>query len=173
MSLILTDASPSDAEELLAIYAPYVENTAISYEYVPPTAEEFRRRIEKVLTAYPYLTVREDGHILGYAYASRFKERKAYDRSVELSVYVRADCRGRGIGRMLYTEMEKRLPACGVTNLYACIAVPSLEKGPDEYASYDSVKFHTAMGYAMVGRFAGCACKFGRVYDMVFMEKRI
>ena len=171
MALLLADASPADAAELLAIYAPYVEKTAVSFEYVVPTVDEFRRRIEKVLAAYPYLTVRETGRIVGYAYASRFRERKAYDRSAELSIYVAEGCRGRGIGRMLYTEMEKRLPSCGVTNLYACIAAPPTDRGEDEYLTCHSVRFHAAMGYATVGRFTGCARKFGRVYDMVYMEK--
>lgn len=170
MSLAILPAVPDDAAELLSIYAPYVEHTAVSYELVPPTAEEFRARIEKVLTVFPYLTVRENGRILGYCYAGRFKDRRAYDRSVELSVYVRSDCKGRGIGRMLYAEMEKRLKAQGVTNLYACIAVPDVE---DEYLTFDSVKFHTAMGFAQVGFFRSCAEKFGRLYNMVWMEKII
>ena len=173
MALMLTDASSDDAEELLALYAPYILHTAITYEYAVPTVDEFRARIEKVQSAYPYLVVREDGHIVGYAYVSRFRERRAYDRSVETSIYVRADCHGRGIGRMLYAELERRLPPLGVTNLYACIAAPDEARGEDEYLTYDSVRFHTALGYRQVGRFSGCAFKFGRVYDMIFMEKKL
>ena len=79
-------ATPSDAATLLAIYAPYVENTAITFEYEVPTIEDFANRIEKTLEKYPYLVAEEDGLILGYAYASTYYARAAYDWAVELSV---------------------------------------------------------------------------------------
>jgi phosphinothricin acetyltransferase len=109
-----------------------------------------------------------DGAIVGYAYAGPFKEREAYAASVELSVYVDGACHGRGVGRALYEALEKELVARGVTNLYACIAYPPVE---DEYLTYASVRFHERMGFGITGRFHGCARKFGRLYDMVWMEK--
>lgn len=164
-------ATEADAEELLAIYAPYVEDTAISFEYEVPSVEEFRGRIRHTLERFPYLAAEDGRGIAGYAYVSSFKERAAYSWSVETSIYVRRDGRRRGVGRRLYEALEAALSAQGVLNLNACIAYPPTEDDP--YLSRDSVVFHERMGYAMVGRFHQCASKFGRWYDMVWMEKSI
>jgi len=163
-------ASPSDAAELLKIYAPYVRQTAISFEYEPPSEGEFRERVEDVLQMFPYLAAVQGGRIVGYAYAHPYGVRKAYSWSVELSVYVARDCRGLGIGRMLYEAMEKLLKAQHVTNLYALVAGVAVE---DEYLTHDSVKFHEAMGYVKVGHMHKAGYKFGRWYDMMTFEKLI
>lgn len=91
-----------DAEELLSIYAPYVRDTAISFEYEVPSLSEFQDRIRKISSAFPYIKAVEAGEILEYAYASKFKNRKAYDWSVEVTVYVRKDSRRSGVGKLLY-----------------------------------------------------------------------
>lgn len=115
----------SDAAELLSIYAPYVENTAITFEYTVPSLNEFQSRIRNITAILPYIKAEdEDGRILGYAYAGRFHPRKAYDWSVETTVYVRENCRGKGIGQALYKDLECRLKRMGILNLNACIAVP-------------------------------------------------
>ena len=90
-------ATPEDAKELLAIYAPYVEETAITFEYTVPTAEEFAGRMKKTLTRYPYLVAEKEGELLGYAYAGPFKAKAAYDWSVETTIYVKKDCKRSGI----------------------------------------------------------------------------
>lgn len=159
-----------DAEALLEIYAPYVKNTAITFEYDVPTVEEFAGRMSNVLRRYPYLVGEVDGEPAGYAYAGPFKERAAYDWAVETTVYVKEDMKKHGIGRALYEALEKTLAAQGILNLNACIAFPEKE---DEYLATDSVKFHKKMGFSEVGRFHKCGCKFGRWYDMVWMEKHI
>ena len=166
--LRIRDATPDDAEVLAAIYAPYVSDTAVSFEFVPPTAAEFAERIEHVLQRYPFLVAERDGSIVGYAYAGPFKTRDAYAASAELSVYVDDVHHGEGIGRALYAALEHELASRGVTNLYACIAYPQVE---DEYLTYASVRFHEHMGFEIAGRFHGCARKFDRLYDMVWMEK--
>ena len=163
-------ATVRDAEALAGIYEPYVRDTAVSFELVPPSPAEFAARIERVLERYPFLVAERSGAIAGYAYAGHFKERAGYDASVELSVYVEPSCQGAGIGRALYAALEGELVKTGVTNLYACIAYPREE---DEYLTYGSVRFHERMGYEIVGRFHGCARKFGRIYDMVWMEKLV
>ena len=159
-----------DAEALLEIYAPYVVNTAITFEYDVPTVEEFAGRMSNVLRRYPYLVAEVDGELAGYAYTGPFKERAAYDWAVETTVYVKEDMKKHGIGRALYEALEKTLAAQGILNLNACIAFPEKE---DEYLTTDSVKFHKKMGFSEVGRFHKCGCKFGRWYDMVWMEKHI
>lgn len=88
---------PEDAAELLAIYAPYVSETAISFEYEVPALEDFRQRILNVTAKYPYLKAVERGKILGYAYAHPFIDRRAYDWPVETTIYLKQSTRGKGI----------------------------------------------------------------------------
>ena len=166
----IRSAVPDDAVSLLGIYSYYVENTAVSFEYDVPTPQEFRDRIEKTLERYPFLICEEDGRVLGYAYAGVFKNRAAYDRSCEVSIYVDHERRRAGIGRMLYEALEEKLKEKGILNLYACIADPVTE---DEYLTKDSERFHERLGYTKVGQFHGCGTKFGRRYDMIWMEKII
>lgn len=124
--LTIRTAVEHDAEALLQIYAPYVKKTAITFEYDVPSVEEFAGRISKVLQKYPYLVAEINGEPVGYAYAGPFKERAAYDWAVETTVYVREDMKKSGIGRALYTALEKALSDQGVLNLNACIAFPKL-----------------------------------------------
>ena len=170
VSLVLHEGSEieANAARLLEIYAFYVENTAITYEYEVPSKKEFRNRIENTLRKYPYLVLEDDGVIRGYAYAGVFKSRAAYDRSCELSIYVDHSSHGRGYGRGLYEALENELQKRGILNLYACIAVPIV---PDEYLTDNSESFHRHMGYQKVGEFHKCAYKFGRWYNMIWMEK--
>ena len=159
-----------DAEELLAIYAPYVRDTAVSFEYVVPSVEDFADRILQISAKYPYIKAVEDGKIMGYAYANTFKGRKAYDWSVETTVYVRKDAKRNGTGRRLYECLEQSLMKMGVLNMNACIASAKVE---DEFLTNDSMYFHSRMGFTEVGRFHNSGYKFGRWYDMIWMEKMI
>lgn len=163
-------AVPEDAVALLEIYEPYVEHTAISFEYDVPSVEEFRERIVNRLEKYPYLVAEVDGRILGYAYTSPFVGRAAYGWSAETTIYLREDCRKMGVGRALYEALEKVSKAQNILNLNACIGYPREE---DEYLTMNSVKFHEHMGYQMVGMFHNSGYKFGRWYHMVWMEKLI
>ncbi len=167
---ILRPAVPCDGEEILGIYAYYVKNTAASFEYDVPSLAEFTRRIEKTLEKYPYIVAVNGNEVVGYAYTGAFKERAAYDWAVETSIYVRQDMRSMGTGRKLYTALESLSRAQNILNMNACIAYPAAE---DEYLTDGSVKFHEKLGYRRAGRFAKCGYKFGRWYDMVWMEKLI
>ena len=144
-------ATPDDAAVLLELYAPYVRETAISFETVVPSEDEFRRRIIHTLQRYPYLVAECDGKPLGYAYASAFKERAAYDWAVETSIYLRQDRRGLGIGRQLYLQLEALLRRQHITNANACIAYPHPE----------SIAFHERLGYRTVAHFTRCGYKLG------------
>ena len=145
-------ASLQDAKELLEIYRPYVEHTAITFEYTPPTEEKFAGRIRGVLSKYPYLVAEGKGKILGYAYVSSFKEREAYDWAVETSIYVSEDARRTGAGSLLYEALEDYLKRQNVINVNACIAYPNP----------GSIAFHEKYGY-----------KLGQWLDMVWMEKML
>ena len=161
MSVTLRPARPEDAPELLAIYAPYVTDTTVTFEYDVPTVEEFAGRIRRILSRYPYLVAEEDGVILGYAYAAAFRERVAYVWSCEVSVYVRMDRRRQGVGRKLYTELERILRQMNIASMDACISYPN--KG--------SIKFHSDMDFERVARFSKCAFKHGKWVDVVWMQK--
>lgn len=163
-------ASLADAPALSGIYAHYVDHTAITFEYVAPTADEFAARMAKTMERYPYLVACLDGRAVGYAYAGTFKDRAAYQWACETTIYVAPGCRRTGVGRMLYERLEAELCRMGIINLYACIAYAQLE---DEYLTHDSVCFHERVGYTLCGTFRKCGYKFGRWYDMVWMEKAI
>ena len=163
-------ATVKDAEQLLKIYAPYVETTAITFEYEVPSVEEFAGRIKHVLSKYPYLVAEQDGELLGYAYVSSFKERAAYAWAVETSIYVDQKTRNKGIGGKLLHTLETILKEQGILNVNACIAYPETE---DEYLTKNSVEFHAHLGYRLVGEFHQCGYKFDRWYNMVWMEKHI
>lgn len=164
------EAKEADAAALLAIYTPYVEHTAITFEYEVPTLEEFAERIRQTKTKYPYLVAKQDGKVLGYAYAGQFHAREAYAWAVETSIYVDESCKHMGIGGTLYAALEEALKEQGFLNMNACIAYAPNE---DEYLTNNSVEFHAHLGYRMVGQFYQCGYKFGRWYDMVWMEKLI
>ena len=173
MDITIRLATPEDAEALLGIYSYYVENTPITYELKCPTVEDFRNRIAKVLKAYPYLVAELDDsnlspltshpslQIIGYCYASRFRERAAYDHCVEMSIYIDKDAHHEGIGTALYEELEKRLYAQGIRNLYASITA----------SAEPSIHFHAKHGYTKVAHFHKCGRKFDQWLDMIWMEK--
>lgn len=163
-------ADASDAQALLEIYAPYIIKTAVTFEYEVPELSDFQKRIETTLKRYPYLVAEEDGEILGYAYTGIFKERAAYDWAAEVSIYVKENKRGFGVGGRLYAALEEISHEQHILNLNACISYADKE---DEYLTWDSVHFHSHLGYSMVGKFHQCGYKFGRWYDMVWMEKTI
>lgn len=163
-------ASVEDAEELLAIYKPYVEKTAISFEYDVPEVSEFWRRIAHTLEKYPYLVAERDGELLGYAYMGPFVGRAAYDWAAEVSIYVKEDKRKLGVGKCLYQALEAVAKEQNILNLNVCIGYPDQD---DEYLTKNSVQYHGHMGYQMVGKFHNCGYKFGRWYHMVWMEKLI
>lgn len=160
-SIKIQMASESDAEELLALYRPYVENTAVTFEYEVPSPAEFRARIRQTLTRFPYLKAVCGGEILGYAYASPFKMRAAYAWAVETSIYVKRGAHRRGVGTALYQTLEQILKRQNITNVNACIVYPHPE----------SVGFHERFGYRTVAHFTKCGYKLGAWHDMIWMEK--
>lgn len=168
--IMIRIATEDDAEELLDIYAYYVEHTAITFEYEVPSVDEFRQRIHRTLSKYPYLVSERDGEIVGYTYAGAFKGRSAYDWAVETTIYIAKDLKKKGLGKELYTALEKALALQNIINLNACIGYPVIE---DEYLTKNSVQYHEHLGYRFVGEFHKCGYKFGRWYDMVWMEKCI
>ena len=98
-------ATVEDAESIQKIYAPYVLNTTITFELEPPTVKEMADRISHTLEKYPYLVAVEEGEVIGYAYAGTLYDRRAYDHSAELSIYIDDGKRHKGIGHLLYNAL--------------------------------------------------------------------
>lgn len=163
-------ATEEDAQAILDVYAPYIKNTAITFEYEVPSLEEFRERIHNTLQKYPYLVAEKDGEILGYAYTGPFVGRSACDWCVETSIYLKENQTKMGVGKMLYATIEKISRAQNIVNLNACIAIPDAE---DEHLNFNSAEFHAHLGYQFVGKFHKCGYKFGTWYNLIWMEKII
>lgn len=168
--IIIRVATIDDAEEILEIYKPYIEKTAITFEYEVPSLEKFKERMKNTLKKYPYIVAEKNGEILGYAYTGAFVGRAAYDWSAEVTIYLKENKRKMGLGRKLYKVLEDISKAQNILNLNACIGYPEIE---DEYLTKNSVQFHRHLGYNMVGEFHKCGYKFGRWYNMVWMEKML
>lgn len=169
-AITIRKATKADAEAIQTIYAPYVRETAISFEYDVPSVEEMARRIEEVQKTHPWIVAEEDGKIVGYAYAHAFYGRAAYQWAVETSIYVDRQEKRKGIGKKLHDTLEDALKAQGILNMNACIAYIEPE---EEHLTQDSVRFHERMGYTKVAHFHLCGKKFGRWYDVIWMEKII
>jgi len=168
--LTIRFATPADAEALVSIYAPYILKTAITYEYEIPSTAEFTCRIETYSAKYPYLVAELDGAPVGYAYACPLGSRPAFDWAVEAAIYVREDCKGMGIGKALYQKLETILKAMGIRTMAAAVATVERE---DPYLTNASLAFHLRVGFVPVGTFHHAGCKFGRWYDLTWLEKQI
>lgn len=160
---MIRPAALGDVPAILDIYRPYILETAYTFEYEVPTLEAFQARFLTVTQEYPWLVWEEDGQILGYAYGDRAFERAAYQWDADLSVYLRPEARGRGIGRRLYEAVEDSLRRQGCRVAYGVVT--------DE--NRDSCAFHRAMGYRETARLERCGWKFGRWYGVIWFEKRL
>lgn len=163
MTIELRAATPDDAPALLGIYAPYVERTAVSFEVVPPSVDEFRERILKASSAWAWIVASEDGRCAGYAYATSHRERAGYRWSVETSAYVDTAFHRRGIGRTLYLALFDALGARGYCNAYAGIALPNDA----------SVALHRQVGFRPVGVFRSIGRKFGAWHDVSWWQRTL
>jgi phosphinothricin acetyltransferase len=153
-------ATPDDAEQVQAIYAPYC-STPISFETGPPSVEEIRGRLTKVLGQYPWLLCEDGGEVLGYAYATQHRERAAYRWSVDTAVYVRQGSQRRGVGRALYTSLLAVLPLQGYVNAYAGLTLPNTA----------SVGLHEAVGFQQVGVYRQVGFKCGAWHDVAWFQR--
>jgi phosphinothricin acetyltransferase len=156
MTAILRLATENDAEQIQAIYAPVVRQTATSFELEPPTVAEMRRRIVETLPQFPWLVCESGGRVLGYAYASKHRARAAYQWSVDTSVYIHAEMHRRGIGRAMYRSLLPILAVQNYYNAYAGIAMPNP----------GSVGLHEAIGFRAIGVYREVGYKLGAWHDV-------
>lgn len=153
-------ATFDDAPGIAAVYAPFVRDTAISFEMEPPTADEMRRRMRGEHRRLPWVVADVDGTVVGYAYASPFRARAAYQWSVEVSVYVDSGAHRRGIGRRLYAALLDRVRRLGYRKIVAGVTLPNVA----------SVALHAALGFVPVGVYHQVGFKFGRWHDVGWWE---
>ena len=156
-------ATAADVPAMLEIYRPYVENTTITFEYETPSLQAFAARFAAITAAYPWLVAQQDGVVVGYAYASRAKERAAYQWDADMSIYLAPAAQGQGVGRALYERLEAELRPLGYCTLYAVITGENT----------GSVAFHKAMGYTHRATLPQSGFKHGRWLDVVWYEKSL
>ena len=154
-------ATLADAPAVAAIYRPYVTDSLVSFELEPPDHAAMADRMAKILGRLPWLVCEEDGVVLGYAYAGKYRERAAYQWSVETTVYLRPDCHRRGLGSALYTELFGLLVQQGYYTAYAGIALPNAA----------SVGLHESFGFEPVGIYRNAGFKFGAWHDVGWWQK--
>ncbi|AET67785.1 sortase-like acyltransferase [Desulfosporosinus orientis DSM 765] len=162
-NIIIRQATEGDAAEILEIYAPYIKETNITFEYEVPTLDDFKKRIQEIASHYPYIVCLLDGKMVGYAYAHRHMERAAYQWNAELSVYVAKDCLRLGIGKALYNALIEILKLQNVQNLYAIVTYPNP----------NSEKMHQYFGFQTIGIYPKTGYKFGQWIDVIWLEKSI
>ena len=146
-------AAPEDAAGCAAVYAPYVTDSCISFEYEAPTAADFAKRMA---ASHVWLVAEDDGAIVGYAYASRHRDRSAYDWAADVAIYIAASHHGRGMGRRLYEELLGPVRERGLRVLCAGVALPNDA----------SDGLHRALGFEEVGVYRRIGWKAGRWHDV-------
>lgn len=163
--LTVSDASLDDAPAITGIYSHYVLESAATFEIEPPDAPEMRRRIgEAIAGGYPFLVTRDStGRVLGYGFAQRYGPRNGYRYSVETTIYVRADCVGRGIGSRLLAALVSACERRGFRQAFAVIAA----------SEPSSVVLHARAGYFPVGTLTGAGFKHGQWFDVFLMQRKL
>ena len=161
--VIVRRATRADAAACLAIYRPFVEATAVSFEAIVPTVEGFAGRLEKSLSAWTWLIAELDGHCIGYAYGHSHRERSAYQWSVEVTIYVDASHQRQGVGRQLYGQLFTDLASLGYCNAYAGVTQPNEA----------SMALHRGVGFEYIGTFQSVGRKFDRWHDVAWFQRKL
>ena len=162
-NLVFRFATEEDAEKILKIYKPYIENTTITFEYEVPAVEEFKVRIRETLEKYPYIVCECGNEIAGYAYAHRIWTRAAYQWDAELSVYTDGKFAGNGIGKKLYKILIEILKLQNIVNVYGLVTYPN----------ENSEKLHNYFEFKRVAFFEKTGYKFGQWIGVTWFEKAI
>jgi phosphinothricin acetyltransferase len=149
-----------DAPQVAELYNYYVKNTHHTFEYEPLSLEEIEARINKITAVYPFLVAEENGEILGYSHAARFKLRQAYEHTSEVLIYVKNDAKKRGVGTALYMDLFDLLEEMNIHVMIAGIALPN----------DSSVKFHERLGFTKAAHFKEIGYKLGRWFDVGYWQ---
>lgn len=150
----------TDCKAITDIYNGYVKNSTVTFETEPVSEDEMRQRISDIVSSYPYLVYEADGRIAGYCYAHAWKERAAYDKTLETTVYLSEEYNGKGISRKLMAEL---IEECRRQNYHVLIACITSE-------NEESRAFHQKLGFKQVSLFEKVGVKFGRRLDVTDYE---
>jgi len=163
MSWTVRIASPGDAGDMIDIYAPFIRETAVTFESEVPPVEDFAGRVAEILERFPWLACEDGGRVIGYAYACPHRARHAYRWSVETSIYVAEGRRKSGVGRALYGALLEILRVQGLYNAYAGITLPNAE----------SAGFHESFGFRLIGTFPSVGYKLRAWHDVGWWHLRL
>lgn len=163
MNIQIRPAAETDAAQILAIYQPFIENTSITFEYEVPKVEVIKDRIQKITETYPWLVLEVDGQVGGFAYASKFRERKAYNWCAESSIYLSSEFSGKGYGYILYQCLFDLLKEQGFFEVIAVITWPN----------QPSENFHKKVGFEHCGIIKKSGYKFEKWQDILIMQKEL
>lgn len=164
MSYLIRAVDPEkDAQRLVDIYNPYIEKTTITYEYDTLSREAFLARINSIVKDYPYIVIEDDGEVVGYAYASSFNERSAYQWDADLAIYLDMSKRNKGMGSVLFAKLLDILEKMGFINAYSLIDIPN---GGSE-------ALHKKFGFTKTGSYEHSAWKFDKWLDMGIYSKQL
>jgi L-amino acid N-acyltransferase YncA len=159
---LVRPSTPADIPAVTAIYARFVASSTATFEIAPPDEAEMMRRRRAVLDRdLPYLVAELEGYVVGFCYASQFRPREGYRYTVEDSIYVRADCIGHGVGRMLLAELISECRAKGCHSMVACICGVNVP----------SVSLHASLGFQQVGLLPEAGRKFGEWLQLLMMQR--
>ena len=159
---LVRPSTPADIPAITAIYARFVTTSTATFEIAPPDEAEMMRRRRAVLDRdLPYLVAELEGYVVGFCYASQFRPREGYRYTVEDSIYVRADCIGHGVGRMLLGELISECRAKGCHSMVACICGVNVP----------SVSLHASLGFQQVGLLPEAGRKFGEWLQLLLMQR--
>lgn len=161
--LLLRPVKMGDAREILAIYTPYILETTVTFEVEVPSPEDFAARVRAISARYPFLVCQDGERLAGYAYAAPHQKRAAYRWNVSLSIYMRPEYCGMGLGRGLYGVLVALVERMGYQNLYAEITLPNEA----------SMALHAKLGFTELAVQRKCGCKFGRWLDVAILEKQV
>jgi phosphinothricin acetyltransferase len=164
-NIVIRPACLSDMEQIAQIYAHYVMHTTVSFETVPPTAEELAQRFSDIVAAgAPYFVAVENDVVLGYAYAAPFKPRAAYRYTVEHSIYLAREAIGKGLGRVLLEKLIESCRLLGFAEMLATVA------GDHNHAS---LALHARCGFVPVGVLKNVGYKHDRWLDVTLLQRSL
>ncbi len=159
----IRNAVPADAGAILGIYAPYITDTCVSFEIEVPAIEDFTVRMKNILKNYPYIVYEVNGLVVGYAYASKHRERAAYRYSADVSVYVEPSYHRQGIGKALYEKLFGLLRDQGIYTVCAGVTIPN----------DSSIGLHKSLGFTEVGIYHNVGYKLDKWHDVIWFEKAL
>lgn len=161
--MTIREIEEADIAACLSIYGRYIENTSVTFEESVPALDEFKSRVMRIAERYPFLVAVENGRVVGYAYLDTFNERTAYRRTADLSVYLDKDDLHKGVGKLLYAELERRAVRCGIKNIVSVVTAEN----------ENSLRFHERLGFRHAGTLTNVGCKFGRLLSVKYLQKEL